>query len=73
MQPVPNFDISQLTVPQRLELISALWDSLPDASEDYPAPDWHIEEIDRRVAEAKANPVPGIPWEVVKAQLKDRP
>ena len=63
--PMPEFD--QLSVPERLELISQLWDSIPESDEDFPIPEWHREELERRLAEADAAPEAGIPWEQVRS------
>ena len=60
-----------LTVEQRLKLIGELWDAIPDSLEAMPVPDWHREELDRRLAAADANPDVGIPWEEVKKELSE--
>ncbi len=70
-QDLPNLNIDQLTVPQRLELISQLWDSLPESPENIP--DWHWQELERRLADADANPGAGILWEQVREGLRKRP
>lgn len=67
---LPELDISRLTVAQRLELIERLWDSIPDSLEGLPIPDWHREELERRLAAADANPQAGIPWKEALAQLR---
>ena len=61
-----------LTVQQRIELIGQLWDGIPDSIEALPVPDWHREELARRLALAEANPDAAIPWEEVKRQLRDK-
>ena len=61
-----------LSVEQRLELISELWDSIPDSPDTLPVPDWHREELDRRLAAADANPDAAIPWEEVKRRLREK-
>ena len=61
-----------LTVEQRLELIGELWDSIPDSLEALPVPQWHQEELDRRLAAADANPDAAIPWEEVKRRLREK-
>lgn len=60
-----------LTVQQRIELIGQLWDGIPDSIEALPMPDWHREELDRRLALAEAEPDAAVPWEEVKRQLRD--
>lgn len=67
---LPELDVEQLTVAQRLELIALLWDSIPDSLETLPMPEWHRLELDRRLAAADAAPDAGIPWEQVKARLR---
>ena len=61
-----------LSVEQRLELIGELWDSIPDALDEVPVPAWHREELDRRLAEADADPDAAIPWEQVKRRLRGK-
>lgn len=56
MLPTPwDSAVDSLTVAQRLELIDRLWDSIPD-SESPPLPEWHRLELERRLADADANP-----------------
>ena len=59
-----------LTVEQRIELIGELWDSIPDSVETLPVPDWHRDELERRLAKADADPEAAIPWEEVKRRLR---
>jgi putative addiction module component (TIGR02574 family) len=63
---------AELTVSQRLDLISQLWDSIPDSLEGLPIPEWHKDEIDRRLEDADANPREGLPWEQVKKRLFEK-
>jgi putative addiction module component (TIGR02574 family) len=70
----PSLDklgIDQLSVPERLELIGRIWDTLPTDAE-LPIPDWHIRELEKRLAAADADPGAAIPWETVKARLSRR-
>jgi putative addiction module component (TIGR02574 family) len=71
-QILQQFGIDRLSVSERLELIGQIWDSIDAGEGAGPIPDWHLRELDRRRAEADANPDAGIPWEVVKARLADR-
>lgn len=59
-----------LTVEQRLELIGELWDSIPDSVDALPLPDWHREELERRLAAADAEPDAATPWETIKKRLR---
>ena len=71
--PLPELDIEQLSVAQRLDLIALLWDSIPDSLAAMPVPEWHRLELDRRLAAAEADPQAAIPWEEVKARLWEKP
>lgn len=63
---LPSLDIASLSVPQRLALISELWDSLPESPEALAMPAWHREELERRLAAADASPDTAIPWKQVQ-------
>ena len=68
-----NLGIDRLSVAERLDLIGEIWDSIEAASADFPLPEGHRTELERRRAAAEANPDAGIPWEVVKDRLTKRP
>jgi putative addiction module component (TIGR02574 family) len=61
-----------LTVEQRLELIGELWDSIPDSPDDLPLPEWHREELKRRLAAADSDPDAAITWEEVRKRLREK-
>jgi putative addiction module component (TIGR02574 family) len=65
-------NVEELSVPQRLDMIGVLWDSIPDSPEALPVPEWHQQELERRLAEADADPGASIPWEQVKQQLQGK-
>lgn len=67
---LPGFDIGQLSVEQRLELITRLWDSIPDTGEAPPMPEWHREELDRRLQAADATPEAGIGFPLVRSRAR---
>lgn len=66
-------DLSQfdgLSLPQKLQIVEALWDDIAESTPAIPISDWQKEELDRRAAENAANPTPGIPWEEAKRQIR---
>jgi putative addiction module component (TIGR02574 family) len=65
-----DFDVDALTLPQRLELITRLWDSIPEDMRGLEVPDWHREEVERRLAAADASPESAIPWKEVRRRLR---
>ncbi len=64
-------EIRKLSVAQGLELVEAIWDSIAeDASPDnLPLTEAQREELDRRLADAEANPGQGESWEELKTRL----
>ena len=63
-----QFGIDRLSPAERYELIDLIWDSLPPNAPFSP-PDWHIQELEKRVAAADADPGAVEPWEEVLARL----
>lgn len=54
--------IDRLSVPERLELIDKIWESLPDEVSPDEMPGWHLVELTKRRAAAVASPGAGKPW-----------
>jgi putative addiction module component (TIGR02574 family) len=67
-----QFGIDRLNPQQRFELIGLIWDSLP-ADAPFTPPDWHLQELERRIADADADPGAAEPWETVLARLSRKP
>jgi putative addiction module component (TIGR02574 family) len=67
-----QFGIDRLSPQQRLELIGIIWDSLPEDAPFTP-PDWHLRELERRIAAADADPGAAEPWEAVLPRLSRKP
>jgi len=65
-----KLDIGTLTAEERLTLIGDIWDSLAPA--EVPVSEAQREELDRRLDDLEADPVPGIPWAEVLRKLRDR-
>jgi putative addiction module component (TIGR02574 family) len=65
-------EAEKLPVEERLELVEALWNSIgADADlERLPVPQWHREELARRLADLDANPEAESSWEEVRARLE---
>jgi putative addiction module component (TIGR02574 family) len=70
MEPLTQNELSRLTPPERLALISQLWDSLED--HQLPVSAAQIEELDSRLATLDADRQEGMTWEAFKAELERR-
>jgi putative addiction module component (TIGR02574 family) len=64
-------DASQLPIDERIELIEALWDTVPSACMPPLSDEWRA-EIHRRSAEYDAGNSQPIPWEQVRADARRR-
>jgi putative addiction module component (TIGR02574 family) len=58
--------IKQLSVAERLDLISTLWDSIPDSLDELSIPESHREGLECRLTAADADPDGAIPWKEVR-------
>ena len=61
-------ELARLTPRQRLDLIEHLWESLED--KDIPVTEAQRAELDRRIAGFDRDREHGIPWDQLKAELR---
>jgi putative addiction module component (TIGR02574 family) len=64
-------DASQLPVDARIQLIDALWETIPEDAAPPLSKEW-LEEIRVRSAEFDAGTVQPIPWEHIRAEARRR-
>jgi len=69
---VPLDELLKLSVPERIQLAEDLWDSIASEPEALPLTDAQRSEIERRLAEHARDPEAAIPWEEVRARLRQR-
>jgi putative addiction module component (TIGR02574 family) len=62
-------EIMRLPPAERLQLVEEIWDSLTASPEDIPVPDWHREELERRLADPSEKAT--LTWDEVRR--KNRP
>lgn len=67
-----DFPYHELSVEERLVLVEDIWDSIAAEQAKLPLTDEQRAELDRRVAEDRANPDRVFTWEQVKAYVRDR-
>jgi putative addiction module component (TIGR02574 family) len=63
-------DALRLPVAERIELVQAIWDSVVAESAAVPVTREQRAELDRRLADAEANPSNERPWSEVRASLE---
>jgi putative addiction module component (TIGR02574 family) len=64
-------DILQLSVSERIQLVQDIWDSIAAETESTTLTDEQRKELDRRLDDQLAKPDVGVPWEDLKARLRD--
>jgi putative addiction module component (TIGR02574 family) len=58
-----------LPLPERIELVEALWDSITSDGYEPPVTPAQTAELQRRFTEHRDNPQSAVSWEKVKADL----
>ena len=61
-----------LPLPERLELLDAVWESIIEEGYDPPLTNAQAEELDRRIEAHKRNPNDVVDWKTIKAELDSR-
>jgi len=59
-----------LSALEKLDLISALWDSMAENPENIPLPGWQLQELERRIEQQQKDPQPGQTWDEVKREIR---
>jgi len=62
-------DVLELSVPERIQLVEDIWDSIAAVPESVSLTQAQCEELDRRLADYRAHPDEGSPWEEVQARI----
>ena len=68
-----QFGIDRLGDDERMELVDLILASVEGEQIPQPIPEWHLRELEKRIASADANPEAGIPWEVARARWLANP
>jgi putative addiction module component (TIGR02574 family) len=62
-------EILKLSVAERIQLVEEIWDSIAADPDSLAMADEQIDELDRRLDKAAANPGQGRPWSEVRDRL----
>ena len=69
MTPIKMSDVLSLSVPERIRLVQAIWDSVEAEPEAVPLTAAERRELDRRWQAYQREPKTGFTWAEVKAEL----
>ena len=64
-------EILKLSVSERIQLVEEIWDSIAAHPESLPVTEAQKAELDRRLADYRANPSQGRTWEEVRDSLDE--
>ena len=62
-------DIETLSVPERVQLVEDLWDSIARSNAGLPIPQWQKDELARRKRNYLSNPESGRTWGQAKQSI----
>jgi putative addiction module component (TIGR02574 family) len=73
-RPITVADVADMSVPERMQLVEDIWDSIAADSkrENMPLRRAQKAELGRRLRSLRRNPEAGIPWEVAKAMIRSK-
>ncbi len=64
--------LETLSVPERVQLVEDLWDSIVRSNANLPVPQWQKDELARRKRNYRQNPDSGESWAQVKQSILRR-
>ena len=65
-------DVLHLSIPERMQLVGDIWDSISSVPESILLTPAQREELDRRLKDYHQHPDEGSPWEDVKKRILSR-
>ena len=72
MSTLAKADVLSLSVPERIQLVEDIWDSIAELPEEVPLSDKQKSELARRLDAYHQNPDQGSPWRVVRERIRSR-
>ncbi len=62
-------DLRRLRIPQRIQLVEDLWDSIAEEASPIHLSKEQIAELDRRLDALEAQPESGTPWYIARERI----
>ncbi len=62
-------EIETLSVPEKIQLVEDLWDSVATSNANVPIPAWQQRELESRKQKFLNNPASGMTWQEVKRSV----
>ncbi|MCO5062094.1 MAG: addiction module protein [Kiritimatiellae bacterium] len=61
-----------MSVPERIQLVEDIWDSIVEVPEQVELTPAQKAELDRRLEAYHRNPGEGTPWDIVKERIRSK-
>jgi len=71
MKTITASDIAGMPVQQRIQLVEDIWDSIAAMPDAVEMPQWHKQELDKRLEAYQENPKDGMEWKEVNKSILD--
>lgn len=62
-------NVLSLSIPERIQLVTDIWDTIAEVPEEADLSDEQRAELDRRLEAYHRNPSEGSPWSLVKERI----
>ena len=72
MSTLVTADVLGLSVPERIQLVEDIWDTIAEVPEEVDLTDEQKVELDRRLDAYHQNPNEGSPWGMVRERIRTR-
>ncbi len=65
-------NVLSLSIPERIQLVTDIWDTIAEVPEEIDLSEEQKAELDRRLEAYHRNPSEGSPWSQVKERIRNR-
>jgi putative addiction module component (TIGR02574 family) len=65
-------NVLSLSIPERIQLVTDIWDTIAEVPEEVDLSEEQKAELDRRLEAYNRNPSEGSPWSLVKERIRNR-
>ena len=65
-------DVLSLSIPERIQLVEDIWDTIAEVPDEVGLSEAQKAEIGRRLDAYHRNPEEGSPWEMVRKRIRNR-
>ena len=72
MNTLTKADVLRLSVPERIQLVEDIWDTVAEVPEEVVLSDEQKAELDRRLNAYHQNPDEGSPWGMVRERIRSK-